>query len=273
MGEATVVKATDVPKTILSLKQDFISLGIKPGDILLVHSSLSKIGWVVGGAVAVIDALMDVLTEKGTLVMPTQSGDYSDPKNWGNPPVPDNWKEIIRNEMPPYRPEITPTRGMGKIPETFRKYPDVIRSNHPQSSFAAWGSHARYITSDHDYQYSLGENSPIGKIYELEGKILLIGVTHEINTSFHLAEYRADFAAKKIEMQGSSVIKEGKRIWTTWDDININSDDFAKIGEDYEKNVDEHQLVRGNVGDAEVRLISIRDLVDFAVLWMEKHRK
>ena len=78
MTEADAVKYTKKPNTLRTIVDDLKRLGIKKGDILLLHSSLSKIGWIAGGAVAVIHALMQVLTEEGTLVMPTHSGDYSD---------------------------------------------------------------------------------------------------------------------------------------------------------------------------------------------------
>ena len=164
-SEKKVVKSTQYPNTITTLKQDFKKLGIKPGIVIIMHSSLSKIGWTVGGPVAVISALMQILTSEGTLIMPTFSGDNSDPSQWENPPVPENWWEIIRNEMTAYNPEITPTRGMGIIVETFRKWPNVVRSNHPVSSFAAWGKYAERITKNNEILADLGEDYPLSRIY------------------------------------------------------------------------------------------------------------
>jgi aminoglycoside 3-N-acetyltransferase len=104
----TIIDKTNQPNTVSSLVSDFKSLGIKEGMVLLVHSSLSSLGWVCGGPVSVILALEEVLTETGTLIMPTHSGDYSDPAEWCNPPVPESWWETIRNEMPVFDKMSTP---------------------------------------------------------------------------------------------------------------------------------------------------------------------
>ena len=112
MNEATAVhRAGDKPATIASLRDDLLALGVRPGMVLLVHSSLSALGWVSGGPVAVVLALEAALGEAGTLVMPTHSGDLSDPAAWRNPPVPEAWWAVIRDTMPAYDPGLTPARG------------------------------------------------------------------------------------------------------------------------------------------------------------------
>lgn len=122
-----------------SLTSQFHSLGVISGDILLVHSSLSSLGWVNGGAEAVVLALLDVLGETGTLVVPTQSSDNSNPAHWQHPPVPEEWKATIRETLLPYNPRTTRTNGMGVIVETVRTWPGAVRSLHPQTSFTAVG--------------------------------------------------------------------------------------------------------------------------------------
>lgn len=132
MSEQTVIENTKTPNTISTLVRDFHNLGIKPGMTLLVHSSLSSIGWVCGGAVSVIQALEEVLTDEGTLVMPAHSCSLSDPSHWQFPPVPEFWWQTIKDEMPVFDKDLTPTQGMGAIAETFRKQSGVVRSSHPQ---------------------------------------------------------------------------------------------------------------------------------------------
>jgi len=268
--ERSVVDYTPKPNTITSLKRDFEAIGVKPGAIIIMHSSLSKIGWTVGGSLSVIRALMQTLTHEGTLVMPTFSSDNSEPSNWQYPPVPKDWWDTIRKEMPAFEPKITPTREMGRIVENFLHWPGVLRSNHPVSSFAAWGKHAKIVTENHELTEELGERSPISRLYELDGRILLVGVNHENNSSIHLAEYRSDFPGKKYSKTGCAMLVNNQRKWVEWEELDINSDDFSQLGKDFESKIN---YKPGKIGIADSRLISIRDIVDFGVEWLKKNRK
>lgn len=198
MSEAETVKRTkNGPVTLDSLVEDLKNIGLQPGSTVIVHSSLSALGWVCGGAVSLILALEEVLRPFGNLVMPTHSGDLSDPSGWENPAVPESWWPTIRKSMPAFDPDLTPARGVGVVPEVFRKQADVIRSTHPQLSFAAWGENCFSILERHGLEYGLGERSPLARIYDRDGFVLLIGVDHSVNTSLHLAEIRATYRTKK----------------------------------------------------------------------------
>jgi len=83
-----VIDRTDSPHTRDSLVADLRGLGVRPGSVLLVHSSLSAVGWVVGGPVTLVEALLDAVTAAGTVVVPTHTSDNSHPSGWRNPPVP-----------------------------------------------------------------------------------------------------------------------------------------------------------------------------------------
>ena len=263
MKEDDLIDRTPEPRTRLSLAADLRQLGLEPGAVVIVHSSLSSLGWVCGGSETVVLALMDVLTESGTLVMPTHSAEYSDPGKWKNPPVPESWLEAIRENMPAFDPRTVPTLGMGRIPETFRSWPKALRSSHPAFSFAAWGRHASFVTGDHSLDYSLGEGSPLARIYELYGEVLLVGVGYESNTSFHLAEYRAP-AVRRSE-DGAPIVEGGQRVWKTYTDIELNEEVFGQIGADFEKAVGVRSF---GVGSAQAKLFSQRRAVDFAREWL-----
>ncbi len=261
--EAEAIATVDQPGTRQSVATDLKKLGIKAGMTLLVHSSLKSLGWVNGGPVAVIQALQDVLTPAGTLVMPTHCGEYSDPARWVNPPIPKAWHQLVRDTMPAFDPRLTPTRGMGRIAELFRTWPGVLRSSHPHVSFAAWGQHAEFVTANHSLENSLGENSPLARLYDLDGYVLFLGTGYVTNTSFHLAEYRA--GVRRQVVMGAPILGENGPVWTTYADIDINDDCFPVIGVEFEET---GAAVLGQVGSASCRLFSQRKAVDFAEAWL-----
>ncbi|MCR2803588.1 aminoglycoside N(3)-acetyltransferase [Paenibacillus soyae] len=260
-----------LPLTVSTIAQGLRETGVKPGMTLLVHASLKAANrWIAGGPSALILALEQTLGGDGTLVMPAHTPNLSEPSEWRYPPVPEEWWEIIRAEMPPFEPDLTPSGHMGVTAECFRKRNGTLRSRHPQLSFAAKGKHAAVITENHSIDYGLGEQSPLARLYELDGYVLLFGVGYDRCTSLHLSEYRAEYASKAYVKQGAPLLADGQRQWVTYDEINLDSDDFARLGEAFEKEVSSVQI--GKIGDADIRLVRVRPLVDFGVRWIAKHR-
>ena len=270
--EATIEASSDGPVTEDRIVRDLSALGLEPGAGVLVHSSLSRMGWVSGGGVAVIRALQRVVRSYGTIVMPAHSGGLSDPALWEHPPVPEAWWPTIRETMPAYDPDVTPTRSVGIVAELFRTFPDVLRSNHPHVSFSAWGARAVEVLSGHQLDDSLGEQSPLARLYDIDGQVLLLGAGFESNTSFHLAEYRAEYSKKERVTLGAPVAIDGHRRWKSFSDINYDADDFAEIGRWFVKS-HKQQVATGKVGMANSCLFSLRASVDYAAKWMHTHRR
>lgn len=254
--------------TVDKIVQALKDIGIKKGSTVIVHTKLSSLGFVCSGEIAIIEALMKVVTKEGTIVMPTQTGDLSEPAFWENPKVPQEWWDDIRSEMIPFDKEKTPTLGMGKVPEAFRKYPDVVRSNHPTVSFAAWGKHSNEVVKEHSLSFALYEESPLHVLQKLDADIVMIGTTYETTTSLHYAEYTRQYPI--LITQGSPVIINGKRQWVTYKEIPFNTDEFNEIGNDFEK---ENEIESVELGNSTIKKVSQRKLIKFAEEWYLKKDK
>ena len=270
MSEADAVARVENPVTASRIAADLRDLGVEAGDTLLVHSSLAEFGWVAGGPQAVVDGLQQVLTPEGTLVMPAHSTQYSDPEGWSNPSVPAHWPEQIREGMPPFRPEVTPTRGMGAIPECFRSDPDAERSSHPLYSFTAWGAGCEEIVEDHSFGNGVGEESPLARVYDRDGSVLMLGTDYGTCTSLHLAEYRADYDKTRVE-EGAPVLQDGERTWVEWEDLELDDGDFPEVGEAFEA-AQSDSVEAGEVGAAPAKLVEQPTLVEFATEWFTANR-
>ncbi|KAB1437931.1 aminoglycoside N(3)-acetyltransferase [Candidatus Galacturonibacter soehngenii] len=258
----------------LVLKKDIINairkVGVVKGDTVIVHTSLSKMGYVCGGAQIVIEALIEAVGSDGTIMMPTQSWKNLDPESGVHWNEPKEWWQTIRENWPAYDKNITPTNTMGAVAEMFRSWPGVFRSDHPARSVAAIGKHAQYLTQDHDISNIFGIESPIHKLYLQNAKVLLIGVGYDKNTSLHLADALANYPSKHDVKESSAVIIEGKREWITYDTLYVDGEDFEEIGENFEKQIG---VKTTEIGNTYIKCMNQRELVDYAIEWINANRK
>ncbi len=244
------------------------AVGVRPGDVMLVHSSLRALGFVVGGAQAVVDALLEAVGRVGTIVVPTHSDSCSEPSHW-DVDIPAAWLDTIRSSMPPYHPRLTPTTRMGAVVECMRRYPGFRRSWHPRVSFGGIGPHIDELLADHAVASGFGEQSPLGKLYAADAKILLLGVGHANSSALHLAEHRAVWPAKRWIDQGAAMTIDGKATWVTWRELDDDPSDFDAIG----AAIEDAGIERvASVGATTARLLPFRAAIDLAVEWIETHR-
>ena len=256
------------------LKQDLLeglqSIGIEKGQSIMVHTSLSSFGYVCGGAQVIIEALLEGVGEEGTIMMPTQSWKNLDPSYGVHWEEPEKWWPLIREHWPAYDKDITPTNTMGAVAEMFRKWPGTLRSDHPARSVAAYGKNAKYLVSQHDLSDIFGETSPLAKLYEIDGYVLLLGTGYDKNTSLHLADVRANYPSKHMEENSSAMMVNGKREWVTYSTLYVDGEDFEEIGKAFEETM---AVNKADLGNAQLRFMKQRELVDFAIGWIEQHRK
>lgn len=270
--DASRKPAADRPRDHLhtrrELARDLTALGVRTGETLLVHTSVNALGFIPGGPVAVAQALRDAVGPAGTIVVPTQTGNNTDPADWAHPPVPESWWQPIRDHTPAFDPALTPSTHMGAVPEVVRHLPGARRSNHPQTSFAAHGPHAEEVVAVHDLGCQLGERSPLATLERIGARVLLCGAGFDSCTAFHLAEYRTPGLPRRTHR--SAVLDGGERRWTSYDDLDLDEDDFARIGAAL---LDTGAVASGRVGEATAHLFDLREGVAFATGWMTTNRR
>jgi|APSaa5957512622_1039677.scaffolds.fasta_scaffold04727_5 aminoglycoside 3-N-acetyltransferase len=207
-----------------SLISDFFRQGIMKDDVVIVHSSLSKLGDVKDGATTVIEALLDSVGKAGTIVVPTFCSAKTGPGDY------------LKNSPPYFDARTTPSE-VGKISEVFRNYPNAMRSCHPTHSVAAIGPHAEFIVSSHHAgETPFDRFSPFYKILELDGKWLFLCVDIDKFTIYHVFEdlcenfpfsiyYDDPLLVRVIDMNGEEKFVKSK----------LHRKDLASIRIDNEK--------------------------------------
>jgi aminoglycoside 3-N-acetyltransferase len=246
------------------LNAQFRQLGLTSGDVVIVHSSLAKFGYVLGGAQTVVSVLLDILGIQGTLVMPAFSPHVSDPKKWAYVNFQNEDLEKARKEVPLFEVNTTPTT-MGIIPEVFRTWPGTIRSSHPQVSVCANGLKAEHIVTPHGLEWGQGAKSPFERLYLLNAKVLILGVGFNRITLLHYAESLIPNGRRKT--REFPVNKNGKYTWLTVKDVGDDLDThFPIIGEKF---IEKGKVFQHQIGNSICKLMSSEELVDFSVKYFE----
>ena len=247
------------PITKEDLINKFSQLGIKQGDTLLVHASLSSLGYVVGGAEALYYALREVIGNEGTIVVPSQTVEISDPTSWQYPPVPQEWHDVIRSSMPAYSKNLSYSKALGAFSQLIGILPYSIRSNHPMYSFTAIGEKASEIIGQDSFDFPFGDESSLGRMYSIGAKVLMIGTDFETNTSLHLAENRLN---REVIHEKSKILTKDREKWISFKNIELDIyDDYLEI----QKNFTEHYTVNHiSINESNVYLFDMKECVDFA---------
>ena len=216
-----------------ALVRELLELGVMPGGVLLVHTSFSNVKPVESGPEGLIGALQTALGAEGTLVMPSMSYDDDHPFDKRTSPCPE----------------------MGVVADTFWRLPEVLRSDN-NHAFAAAGSLAGTIVAPHPIDAPHGINSPVGRVSELDGQILLLGVGHDSNTTIHLAENLAGVRYRREKYL--TLLRDGSPVRFDYREVDHCCQNFALV----EAWLDGRNLQRrGKVGHAEARLMRSRDVV------------
>lgn len=240
------------------------TLGVKPNMVLETHMALSAFGYVIGGAQAVVDALILALGYEGTLVMPMQDANNCDPSIWDSPPIDHSLHQLVRDHTPAFHRKESDGVLMGAIADNFRRRDGVIVSNNPSLAYAAWGKYAKLVCDRQPLHFSLGEDSPIARMYDLDACVLMIGAPFSKCTCLHLAEYRSEY--RPIVLQGAAVEINGRREWKKYLDVDLNSQIFNEVAVEM---VNEIPISSIMIGKTEAKLFKMRDAIDFTIKYLK----
>jgi aminoglycoside N3'-acetyltransferase len=217
------------------LMRQLAALGVERGGVLLVHAAFSKVAPVEGGPPGLIEALLATLGAEGTLVMPSMADD----------------------DDIPFERSSTPCRQVGVLAERFWRMPGVLRSDSPHA-FAAIGPHAAQITRPHPVDIPHGLNSPPGRVHELDGQVLLLGVGHDADTTIHVAE---NIAGVRYRLpKHATVMQNARPRRYEYGETDHCCERFGLLDEWLGQ-----AQRRGIIGRAEARLARSRDIVAAAL--------
>lgn len=254
----------------ISTKEDLVrqlqSLGIQKGMLVLVNADTKRLGYLVGGPQILVEALIEVVGYEGTIVMPTFTPQMADPACQKKRVNRTYWDEVRKNALPFDRKLSNPVQ-CDQLIHQFLRNDGVTRSYHPLYSFAAWGKYAKLICDKHPLHFGLSQDSPLGKISELNGYALLLGCDYDSCTMFHLARYNGEQLPIKVV---SAPIENNKHLyWKDMLDLDLEIKNFSEVGEVME----ERNIVRTTyLGTGKCRLFSAREAVTFATAYFHIHK-
>ena len=248
-----------------SLARDLRALGLVAGDHVLVHAGLRSVGPILGGPDALIEAFMDVLGSRGTLLAYC---DWQFAEEAVNDPA-------LHDEIPAFDPARSRAiRDHGAFPEMVRTTPGARRSGNPGASVAALGGRAEWFTAGHPLDYGYGPNSPFGKLVAAGGKTMLLGAPRDTLTLLHHAEHLADIPNKRVLRYEVPILVDGRRVWRWSEEFDTSVPVIAGLPEDYfatvvDSYIGDGQGATGRIGAAESVLLDAADIVRHGVEWLE----
>jgi aminoglycoside 3-N-acetyltransferase len=257
------------------LVRDLSRLGLEAGDMVMVHSSMRAVGKVLGGPDVVIRALLDVVGIAGTVVMYV---DWEDAvQHLTRDDVAQQLDARLLAEVPPFDAKTSRARrAYGILPEFLRTWPGARRSGNPDASVAAVGAQAEWLCTDHPLQYGYGAGSPLAKLLDVRGKVLLLGAPFDTITLLHYAEHMARLPNKRVIRYREPLLVHGAKVWVEIEEFDTSQPVVPGAWESYFADIVQEYLTSGQgragqVGQASSYLLHAADLHQYAVAWMEGH--
>lgn len=255
-----------------TLTDQLRALGLGEGDLVLVHAALRTVGPVFGGPDALIEALLAAVGQTGTVAA------YLD---WDAP-----WEDVAdadgrtlaewREEVVPFDPGRTrAARDNGAFAEMLRTTPGAHRSCNPGASVAAIGARSAWLTEDHPLDYGYGPGTPLARLVEARGKVLMLGAPLDTMTLLHHAEHLAQIPGKRVIRTEVPFLADGRTEWRWIEEFDTSEPVSERLPDNFiERIVMDYEASgggrRGTVGAADCLLVEAADILPFAVRWIER---
>ncbi|MFW2854182.1 aminoglycoside 3-N-acetyltransferase [Sphingomonas sp. TX0543] len=254
-----------------SLRDDLIRIGLSVGDTVMVHAAMSKVGPMLNGPDALSTALLDVIGPDGTLLVYTSWDSVHDDLLDSDGRVLARW----RDHVPGFDPHASrAVRMNGVIAEFVRTIPGARRSGNPGASVAAIGRLASWITADHSQDYGYGEGSPLAKLIEANGRILMIGAPWDTMTLIHHADHLANLPAKRVRRYEVPFADGAETTWRFIEEFDTTEPVVEGLPENYIEQIVTAYVAggsgrEGSIGLAPSLLVDARPMLAYAIEWLE----
>jgi aminoglycoside 3-N-acetyltransferase len=263
----------DLPafRTRASLRDDLTHIGLRAGDTVMVHAAMSKVGPLLNGPDALSNAILDVVGPDGTMLVYTSWDSVHDDLLDDEGRVLPEW----RDHIPGFDPlSSRAVRMNGIIAEFVRTMPGARRSANPGASVAAVGKMAQWITADHRLDYGFGEDTPLSRLVEIGGRILMVGAPWDTMTLIHHADHLADIPDKRrIRIEVPLAGPDGTE-WQFMEEFETGDPVHEDLPENYIEQIVTAYVESGGgrqgaIGLAPSLLVDARPMLAFAIDWLE----
>ena len=248
-------------------------LGVRDGDLVMVHASVRAVGPVAGGPDQIHLALKDAAGASGSLLMYASCPDGYDEVGRGvHPPA---VEAELRAKLPPFDARTARSqRDNGALVELLRTWPGVI-ANHHVARFVCRGPHAARLFSTQPWDLPFGRGSALEHFVDLDGRILLVGSDHDAVTFLHYAEHIVDVPDKRLVRYQVPVLENGERVWRWCSEFDTAHPAHARWPEALFRDITDAHLaatrnVGGRIGDAQSYLIDAGALLADALDTMRR---
>jgi aminoglycoside 3-N-acetyltransferase len=259
-----------VPHTRAALAAELQRLGLKPGDVVMLHASVRAVGPVFGGPDVIHLAIEDAVSPGGTLMMLLGCPDGYDDVGRGHLSAAE--EAAILANMPAFDPRTTrANRDVGTLAEFFRTWPGTVVSDCASARIGARGARAAWLTADHPQSWPFGRGTPFEKLVQANGKLLLLGSDHDEVTLLHHVEDIADFPDKIVRHFKVPVLRNGERVWLDCQEHDSSRGAHRNWPERFFAEITDAFIAecggacsRGRVGNADAYLLDTGPFIAFA---------